>query len=103
MDKIILNINEKESGFTKRIVLEVKMTLQNCDFLTIGSDIIFDKDTDFFTFGIDVTGGDRQLAIVTGEFLIMPAKELIENIKESLKDKFEIMGEDDVQLWMREK
>ncbi|MCD1294416.1 hypothetical protein CUJ83_05310 [Methanocella sp. CWC-04] len=103
MDRIILNIVEKKTEFSKRIVLDVNMDLQNCDFVTIGDDLIFDKDTDFFTFGFDLSGGNRQLAIVTGEFLAMPPEEMVAYIKDTFKDRFEIVQDDDEYLWMREK
>ena len=49
-------------------MLEISEKLSNCDFITIGEDIMFDKDTDFLTFGIDVTQAHtNQLAVVTGE------------------------------------
>jgi hypothetical protein len=47
---------------------------------------MFDRDTDFFTFGFDVSTGATQLAIVTGEFIPAPPAELIEDIKKSLAD-----------------
>ncbi|HEY3421839.1 MAG TPA: hypothetical protein VGK13_01680 [Methanocellaceae archaeon] len=59
MDRIILNVIEKKMNYNKRVVMEVKGPLYQCDFITIGEDLMFDKDTDFFTFGIDVSRIDR--------------------------------------------
>lgn len=103
MDRIILNVIEKKLNFNKRVVMEVKGPLYQCDFITIGEELMFDKDTDFFTFGIDVGSGDKQLAIVTGEFIPLPPDELIAEIKKSLSDGFDIVEDNDVQLWMRQK
>lgn len=103
MDRIILNVIEKKSEFQKRVVMDVTGHLQHYDFITIGEDLMFDKDTDFFTFGVDVASGDRQLVIVTGEFIPLPPKELIEEIKKSLRGTFEILEDTDTQLWMRQK
>ncbi len=103
MDRIILNVIEKKLNFNKRIVMEVIGPLYQCDFITIGEELMFDKDTDFFTFGIDVGSGDKQLAIVTGEFIPLPPDELIAEIKRSLSDGFDVVEDNDVQLWMRQK
>lgn len=103
MDRIILNIVDKKTEFQKRVVIETNMVLQSCDFITIGEEIMFDKDTDFLTFGMDITSGTRHLAVVTGEFLPLPPNELIEEIKKSLADKFEVVEDTDVQLWVKEK
>jgi hypothetical protein len=103
MDRIIITIADKKTGFQKRVVLEVKAMLMPCDFITIGDELMFDKDTDFIQFGYDVSGDKRQLAIITGEFIQKPAPEAVEEIKESLKDRFDIIGEDEQQVWMREK
>ena len=103
MDRIILNIIEKKTNYQKRVVMEVKGPLQQCDFITIGENLMFDKDTDFLTFGFDIATGDRQLAIITGEFIPLPPDELIAEIKKSLASDFDIVAESDVQLWMRQK
>ena len=103
MDRIILNVIEKTTNYQKRVVMEVKGPLQQCDFITIGEELMFDKDTDFLTFGIDVASGDRQLAIVTGEFIPLPPAELIAEIKKSLADTFDVIADTDDQLWMRQK
>jgi hypothetical protein len=103
MDRIILNVIEKKMNYNKRVVMEVKGPLYQCDFITIGEELMFDKDTDFFTFGIDVGSGDKQLAIVTGEYIPLPPDELIEEIKKSLNDTFDIVEDNDVQLWLRQK
>ena len=103
MDRIILNVIEKKLNYNKRVVMEVKWPLYQCDFITIGEELMFDKDTDFFTFGIDVASGDKQLAIVTGEYIPLPPDELIEEIKKSLSDAFDVVEDNDVQLWMRQK
>lgn len=103
MDRIILNVIEKKTEFQKRIVMEVIGPLDACDFITIGEDLMFDKDTDFFTYGMDVGSGDRHLVIVTGEYVPMPPKELVEEIKNSLKDTFDVVEDTDVQLWLRQK
>jgi hypothetical protein len=100
---LIINIADKKSGFQKRVVLEIKATLVPCDFITVGDELMFDKDTDFIQFGYDVSGDRRQMSVVTGEFLQKPAPEAVEEIKKSLKDKFDIVGEDETQVWMRER
>ncbi|HTY89556.1 MAG TPA: hypothetical protein VMC84_00100 [Methanocella sp.] len=103
MNRIILNVVDKKTDFARRVVIETSMPLQSCDFITIGEDTMFDRDTDFFTFGFDVDTGSRQLAIVTGEFLPRPAVELIDEIKKSLEGRYEVIEDKDEQLWLREK
>jgi hypothetical protein len=103
MNKIILNVVDKKTEFARRLVIETTMPLQSCDFITIGEELMFDRDTDFFTFGFDVATGSRQLAIVTGEFLPRPPRELIEGIKKSLGDRYEVIEDKEEQLWLREK
>jgi hypothetical protein len=103
MNRIILNIVDKKADYARRIVIETSTPLQSCDFITIGEDIMFDRDTDFFTFGLDVGTGDEQLAIVTGEFLPMPPEELIAEIKKSLEDRYDTVEDNPEQLWLREK
>ena len=103
MNKIILNVVDKQTDFARRIVIDTSIPLQSCDFITIGEEIMFDRDTDFFTFGFDVGTGDRQLAIVTGEFIPLPPAELIDNIKKSLEGRYEVVEDKEEQLWLREK
>lgn len=103
MNRIILNIVDKKTEFSRRIVIETSIPLQSCDFITIGEDIMFDRDTDFFTFGFDIDTGSRQLAIVTGEFIPLPPLELIDNIKKSLEGRYEVVADEEAQLWLREK
>ncbi len=103
MNKIILNVVDKKTEFSRRVVVETTMPLHSCDFITIGEDLIFDRDTDFFTFGFDLSTGDRQLAIVTGDFLPKPAPELVEDIRRSLEGRFEVAEDTEEQLWLREK
>ena len=103
MNKIILNIVDKQTDFARRVVIDTSIPLQGCDFITIGEDIMFDRDTDFFTFGFDVGTGDRQLAIVTGDFIPLPPVELIDNIKKSLEGRYEVVEDKEDQLWLREK
>jgi hypothetical protein len=103
MNKIILNVVDKKAEFARRLVIETTMPLQSCDFVTIGEELMFDRDTDFFTFGFDVAMGSRQLAIVTGEFLPRPPRELIEEIKRSLGGRYEVVEDKEEQLWLREK
>ena len=103
MDRIIINVVDRKSEYVKRIVLDVKATLTNCDFITLGDELMFDRDTDFFTFGFDVGTGDRQLAVVTGDFIPLPPIELIGNIKKSLADRYEVIEDKEDQLWLREK
>lgn len=103
MDRIIINVVDKNTNYQKRLVIEVKAPLQQCDFITIGQDIMFEKDTDFMTFGLDITTGDRQMAIVAGEGHGMNGEELVAEIRVSLRDRFEVAGEDEVQIWLREK
>lgn len=103
MDRIIINIVDKETAFVKRIVLETGSKLSNCDFITIGEEIMFDKDTDFLTFGIDVTGHTNQLAVVTGEGHEQQGQALYDAIIAELKGKFDIVNEDEAQIWLREK
>ena len=74
MDRIIINVVDRKAEYVKRIVLDVKAALTNCDFITIGDDLMFDRDSDFLTFGYDVNGRLNQLAIVTGEVMICRAK-----------------------------
>jgi hypothetical protein len=101
MDRIIINVVDKKAEYVKRIVLDVKATLTNCDFVTIGDELMFDKDSDFLTFGYDVTGRMNQLAIVTGEGHGMNGKELTETILAAAKG-FEKVSEDENQVWLRE-
>ncbi|HMK45002.1 MAG TPA: hypothetical protein VK436_00090 [Methanocella sp.] len=104
MDRIIINVIDKKTSFQKRIVIEVITALQQYDFLTIGDEIMFDRDTDFITFGYDLTTGVRQIAIVAGEGHGKSAEDLVRDIRKSLQEeKFEIVGEDEVQVWLREK
>jgi hypothetical protein len=103
MNRIILNIVDKKAEFARRVVIETRMPLQSCDFITIGEDIMFDKDTDFFTFGLDVSTGSGQLAIVTGEFLAKPGPELIQEIVGSLEGRYEVVEDKEEQVWLREK
>jgi len=53
MNKIILNVVDKKADFARRVVIETSIHLQNCDFITIGDELMFDRDTDFFTFGFE--------------------------------------------------
>lgn len=101
MDRIIINVVDRKTEYVKRIVLDVKATLTNCDFITLGEDLMFDRDTDFLTFGYDVNGRMNQLAIVTGEGHDKPGKELTEMILASLKG-FDKVSEDENQVWLRE-
>jgi PII-like signaling protein len=101
MDRIIINVVDKKAEYVKRIVLDVKATLTNCDFVTIGDELMFDKDSDFLTFGYDVTGRMNQLAIVTGEGHGKSGKELYDAILTSVKG-FEKVSEDENQIWLRE-
>ncbi|HMK47372.1 MAG TPA: hypothetical protein VK436_12170 [Methanocella sp.] len=104
MDRIIINVIDKKASFQKRIVIEVSATLPQCDFLTIGEEIMFDRDTDFITFGYDLATGVRQMAIVAGEGHGKSAEDLVGEIRKSLhRERFEIVGEDEVQVWLREK
>lgn len=103
MNKIILNVVDKKTNFARRVVIETSMSLQSCDFITIGEDVMFDKETDFFTFGFDVDTGSRQLAIVTGDFIPKPPVELIDYIKKSLEGRYEVVEDKEEQLWLREK
>ena len=103
MNKIILNIVDKQTDFARRVVIDTSIPLQGCDFITIGEDIMFDNDTDFFTFGFDVGTGDRHLAIVTGDFIPLPPVELIENIKKSLEGRYEVVEDKGDKLWLRER
>jgi len=103
MNKIILNIVDKKTDFSRRVVIETSVHLQSCDFITIGQDLMFDRDTDFFTFGIDVSTGESQLAIVTGEFIPKPPGELIDDIKKSLGSRYMVIEDKEEQLWLREK
>jgi hypothetical protein len=103
MNKIILNVVDKKTDFARRVVIETRVPLQSCDFITIGEDLMFDRDTDFFTFGYDVTSGASQLAVVTGEFIPKPPEELIDEIKRSLGGRYEVVEDKKEQLWLREK
>ncbi len=103
MNRIILNVVDKKAEFARRLVIETTMPLQSCDFITVGEELMFDRDTDFFTFGFDVATGSRQLAIVTGEFLPKPPRELIEEIKRSLGGRYEVVEDKEEQLWLKEK
>lgn len=103
MNKIILNVVDKKTDFARRVVIETGMPLQTCDFITIGDELMFDRDTDFFTFGYDISSGTSQLAIVTGEFIPKPPVELIDDIKKSLGDRYEVVEDKEEQLWLREK
>lgn len=103
MDKIILNVVDKKVEFARRVVIETTMTLQSCDFITIGDELMFDRDTDFFTFGFDVSTGAMQPAVVTGAFMPRPPAELIEDVKKSLEGRYEIVEDKEEQLWLREK
>lgn len=102
MDRIIINVVDKKTEFIKRIVLETGTKLSNCDFITIGEDIMFDKDTDFLTFGIDVTGRTNQIAVVTGEGHEQQGQALYDAILAELKGKFDVVNEDEAQIWLRE-
>ena len=101
MDRIMINVVDRKTEYVKRIVLDVKTTLTNCDFVTIGDDLMFDRDTDFLTFGYDVNGRMNQLAIVTGEGHDKQGKELAETILAALKG-FDKVSEDENQVWLRE-
>jgi len=103
MNRIILNIVDKKAEFARRVVIETSMALHGCDFITIGEDLMFDRDTDFFTFGFDVSTGSRQLAVVTGEFLAKPGPELIDEIVRSLEGRYEVVEDKEEQVWLREK
>jgi len=103
MDRIIINVIDKKTEYVKRIVLEINAKLSNCDFITIGEDIMFDKDTDFLTFGIDVTGHTNQLAVVTGDGPEQQGQALYDAIMAELKGKFDVVNEDEAQIWLREK
>jgi hypothetical protein len=102
MDRIILNIVDKKTEFVKRIVLETNAKLSNCDFITIGEELMFDKDTDFLTFGIDVTGHTNQLAVVTGEGHEQQGQALYDAILGEVKGKYDVVSEDEAQIWLRE-
>ena len=101
MDRIIINVVDKKTEFVKRIVLDIRATLTNSDFITIGDDLMFDKDSDFLTFGYDVNGRMNQLAIVTGEGHGMSGKELFDAILAAVKG-FDKVSEDENQVWLRE-
>ncbi len=101
MDRIIINVVDKKAEYVKRIVLDVKATLTGCDFITIGDELMFDKDSDFLTFGYDVNGHMNQLAIVTGEGHGMGGKELFDAILAAVKG-FQKVNEDENQVWLRE-
>ena len=101
MDRIMINVVDRKTEYVKRIVLDVKTTLTNCDFVTLGDDLMFDRDTDFLTFGYDINGRMNQLAIVTGEGHDKQGKELAETILAALKG-FDKVSEDENQIWLRE-
>ena len=101
MDRIIINVVDRKSEYVKRIVLDVKAALTNCDFITLGDDLMFDRDSDFLTFGYDVNGRLNQLAIVTGEAHDKQGKDLAETIIAALEG-FEKVSEDENQVWFRE-
>jgi hypothetical protein len=101
MDRIIINVVDRKTEYVKRIVLDVKTTLTNCDFVTLGDDLMFDRDSDFLTFGYDITGRMNQLAIVTGEGHDKQGKVLVETILAALKG-FDKVSEDENQIWLRE-
>ena len=101
MDRIIINVVDRKTEYVKRIVLDVKARLTNCDFITLGEDIIFDRDTDFLTFGYDINGRMNQIAIVTGEGHDHQGKALVEAILAAVKG-FEKVSEDESQIWLRE-
>ncbi len=101
MDRIIINIVDRKTEYVKRIVLDVKTTLTNCDFVTLGDDLMFDRDSDFLTFGYDINSRMNQLAIVTGEGHEKQGKELVETILAALKG-FDKVSEDENQIWLRE-
>lgn len=103
MDRIIISVLDKQANYQKRLIIDVKFPLQQCDSITIGDEVMFDRDTDFLTFALDVTTGDRQLAIVAGEGHGMSGEELVAEIRKSLAEGFEVAGENDVQLWLRAK
>ncbi|OPY25941.1 MAG: hypothetical protein A4E28_02820 [Methanocella sp. PtaU1.Bin125] len=102
MDRIIINVVDKKTEFVKRIVIETNSKLSNCDFITVGEEIMFDKDTDFLTFGIDVTGHTNQLAIVTGEGHEKQGQALYDAILSELKGKYIVVNQDEAQIWLRE-
>jgi len=101
MDRIIINVVDRKTEYVKRIVLDVKATLTNCDFITLGDDLMFDRDSDFLTFGYDVNGHMNQLAIVTGEGHDKQGKELVDTILAAMKG-FDKVNEDENQIWLRE-
>jgi hypothetical protein len=103
MDRIIINIVDHKTDFVRRIVLEVSATLSSCDFITLGEELMFDRDTDFLTFGFDATGGSRQLAVVAGEGHGMEPRELAEAILAATRDRFSLVKEEESQVWLREK
>jgi hypothetical protein len=102
MDRIMINVVDRKTEYVKRIVLDVKATLTNCDFITIGEDLMFDRDTDFLTFGYDVTGRTNQIAIVTGEGHELQGKALTDAILAALQG-FEKVSEDENQIYLKEK
>ena len=103
MDRIIINVVDRKSEYVKRIVLDVKAALTNCDFITLGDDLMFDRDSDFLTFGIDVTGHANQLVVVTGEGHEHQGQALVDDIVAALGDGFEKAGEDEAQIYFKEK
>ena len=103
MDRIIINAVDTSVNYQKRVVIDVKAPLEQCDFLTIGQEIMFDRDTDFMTFGIDITTGIRQIAVVAGEGHGCTKEELVAEIRKALAERFEVAGEDEAQVWLREK
>lgn len=103
MDRIIISVVDKDTKYQKRLIIDVKMQLQQCDSITIGEELMFDRDTDFMTFALDITSGIRQLAIVAGEGHGMSGEALVAEIRKSLAERFEVAGENEVQIWLREK
>jgi hypothetical protein len=101
MDRIMINVVDRKTEYVKRIVIDVKATLTNCDFITLGEDLMFDRDTDFLTFGYDITGRMNQLAVVTGEGHDLHGKALTDAILAALQG-FEKVSEDENQIWFKE-
>lgn len=102
MDRIIINVVDQKTEFVKRIVVEVKAPLTSCDFITVGENLMFDRDTDFLTFGIDLTGRMNQLAIVTGDGHEQQGKGLYDAILAELKGTCDVVKEEETQIWLRE-
>ncbi|HTX43615.1 MAG TPA: hypothetical protein VMC61_02715 [Methanocella sp.] len=101
MDRIIINVVDRKTEYVKRIVLDVRGPLAYGDFVTIGQDLMFDRDTDFLTFGYDVNSRMSQLAIVTGEGHDKQGKELADAILGALQG-FEKVSEDETQILYKE-